>query len=194
MPRTKIILGSSSPRRKDLLRKMGYKIEVRTAPCQEDFSPEMDPRKVPEFLAEKKARAIGPLVSKDELLITADTIVLLDGEIIGKPKDKEDAVRILSLLSGKMHEVITGVVLSYKGRVFKTSAVTKVYFRPLSQETIRYYVDAYSPLDKAGAYGIQEWIGLIAVEKVEGSFYNVMGLPTSLLRHEIEKCLSGVSK
>jgi septum formation protein len=185
----KIILASQSPRRQDLLRKAGFDFEVYTQNIEEVFPDEMEPEAVPLFLAQLKAKSFENLAD-DEMLITADTVVLLKRKLIGKPKDLQEAQTLLEELSGKMHEVITGIHLRYKGREHSFSEVTRVYFRKLSIEDIQYYLKTQAPLDKAGAYGIQDWIGLIGVEKIEGCFYNVMGLPVSRLYQEIQRLLN----
>jgi septum formation protein len=185
----KIILASQSPRRQDLLRKVGFDFEVHTQNIEEVFPDEMEPEAVPLFLAQLKAKSFENLAD-DEMLITADTVVLLKRKLIGKPKDLQEAQTLLEELSGKMHEVITGIHLRYKGREHSFSEVTRVYFRKLSIEDIQYYLKTQAPLDKAGAYGIQDWIGLIGVEKIEGCFYNVMGLPVSRLYQEIQRLLN----
>jgi septum formation protein len=185
----KIILASQSPRRQDLLRKAGFDFEVHTQNIEEVFPDEMEPEAVPLFLAQLKAKSFENLAD-DEMLITADTVVLLKRKLIGKPKDLQEAQTLLEELSGKMHEVITGIHLRYKGREHSFSEVTRVYFRKLSIEDIQYYLKTQAPLDKAGAYGIQDWIGLIGVEKIEGCFYNVMGLPVSRLYQEIQRLLN----
>ncbi|MFI5134572.1 MAG: Maf family nucleotide pyrophosphatase, partial [Chitinophagales bacterium] len=147
----------------------------------------MPVRMVPSFLSEKKARDVGDYLKFDELLIAADTIVLFNGRIFGKPADEQEARQMLFMLSGNMHEVITGVTLKTRERELTFSELTRVYFRELSKEMIDYYVDKYKPLDKAGAYGIQDFIGFVGIEKVNGCFYNVMGLPMSRLIKEMKQ-------
>ena len=183
-----IILASNSPRRKELLKGLDIDFEVRVLPdIDESYPPDMLSEEVPIFIAEKKADAYLATLQKDELIITADTVVVLDGEIIEKPADKEDAIHILKRLSGRKHQVITAVVLM-TADVRKTFSVTSaVDFSELTDEEITYYVEHYQPYDKAGAYGIQEWIGYIGVRAIEGSFYNVMGLPIQRLYQEIIK-------
>lgn len=174
----RIILGSNSPRRKELLAGIDVEYEVRAlSNGDESFPQTMAHEEVPEFLARKKAAASLPSLKEDELLITADTVVLLDGMILGKPVDRDDAARMLRMLAGKQHRVITGVCLTTLWKQESFSDVAYVTFGPLSEEEIDYYVSRYDPLDKAGAYGVQEWIGYVAVEKIEGSYFNVMGLP-----------------
>lgn len=179
-----IILASSSPRRISLMRDTGFKFEIRNISVDEEYPSDLKATDVAIYLACKKSDYFKE-VSNDELIITADTTVCLDGEIIGKPKDREDAVNILKKLSGNKHSVITGVCLKMKDKVISFSECTYVYFKDLNDEEINYYVDNFKPYDKAGAYGIQEWIGYIGVEKIEGSFFNVMGLPIHRLYNEI---------
>jgi septum formation protein len=174
----RIVLASNSPRRKELLAGIDVAYEVRTLPDIDESYPESLPHEeVAEFLARKKADAYLHTLKADELLITADTIVLLDGTILGKPADKNEAFRMLRVLAGKQHRVITGVCLTTHVKQQSFSDTATVTFGALSDEEISYYVSRYDPLDKAGAYGVQEWIGYVAVEKIEGSYFNVMGLP-----------------
>lgn len=179
-----IILASSSPRRISLMRDTGFKFEIRNISVDEEYPSDLKATDVAIYLACKKSDYFKEVLN-DELIITADTTVCLDGEIIGKPKDREDAVNILKKLSGNKHSVITGVCLKMKDKVISFSECTYVYFKDLNDEEINYYVDNFKPYDKAGAYGIQEWIGYIGVEKIEGSFFNVMGLPIHRLYNEI---------
>lgn len=182
-----IVLASLSPRRKQLLEQAEVKFVIKTWPVKEEYPPEILPAEVPVYLAEKKARAIQKHCSGEELILAADTIVLLDDQVLGKPKDKKQACEILASLSGKRHVVITGVCL-LKGEEVKTfSETTKVYFRELSKEQIAHYVEQYDPVDKAGAYAIQEWIGLTGIEKIEGDYFNVVGLPVGRVVEEIGK-------
>ena len=174
----KIVLGSNSPRRRELLAGLDIDFEVQTIPgIDESFPETLRPDEVPVYIAKKKAEAYIPSMPADELLITADTIVWTFCEILGKPKDREDAIAMLRKLSGRVHEVITGVCITTKEKTVSFSASSAVCFAGLDEEEIIYYVDKYRPFDKAGSYGIQEWIGYVAVEAINGSFYNVMGLP-----------------
>jgi len=174
----RLVLGSNSPRRKELLAGIDVEYEVRTLPDVDESYPETLPHEeVAAFLARKKAAAYLSVLKDDELLITADTIVLIDGTILGKPADKDDAARMLRMLAGKQHRVITGVCLTTFQKQESFSDIAYVTFGPLREEEIDYYLSRYNPLDKAGAYGVQEWIGYVAVEKIEGSYFNVMGLP-----------------
>ena len=174
----KIVLGSNSPRRRELLAGLDIDFEVQTIPgIDESFPETLRPDEVPVYIAKKKAEAYIPSMPADELLITADTIVWTFGELLGKPKEREDAIAMLRKLSGRVHEVITGVCITTKEKTVSFSASSAVCFAGLDEEEIIYYVDKYRPFDKAGSYGIQEWIGYVAVEAINGSFYNVMGLP-----------------
>lgn len=174
----KLVLGSGSPRRRELLAGLDIPFEVRTLPCIDESYPSTLPAdKVPVYLARKKTEAYLPQLQANELLLTADTIVWTSNEILGKPKDRADAIAMLHKLSGRTHQVITGVCLTTHNRCISFPALSSVRFAQLDDDEIAYYVDHYRPFDKAGSYGIQEWIGYAAVESIEGSFYNVMGLP-----------------
>ena len=180
-----IILGSSSPRRKELLAAMGFEFRTMSPDIDESFSDEMPVENVPAFLAESKANALVDSLEKNDLLICSDTVVILNNKILGKPSDREDAISILQQLSGNTHSVITGVALKSFTKTKVFSVKTEVKFAKLNLEQIEFYVDNYHPFDKAGSYGIQDWIGLIGVEKIEGSYSNVMGLPTFELNKAI---------
>lgn len=173
----KFILASASPRRKQLLEAAETDFEIITAAIDETPPADMIAYQVPEFLARKKAAAVAAKGHTHTAVVAADTVVILEGEILGKPADAEDACRILGLLSGKMHEVVTGVCILYQAEQVSFSTVTQVFFRPLTELQIRHYVTVYRPFDKAGAYAIQEWIGLTGIERINGDYYNVMGLP-----------------
>lgn len=177
----KLILASSSPRRQQLMRAAGLQFEVRCKEVEEIYPSELEVENIPLYLARLKASAFRGEQAKDELLITADTIVCIHNKKVGKPRDKADAIRILEELSGNKHTVITGLCLTTLDEQKCFSVSTDVYFRTLTREEIEYYVEVYKPYDKAGAYGIQEWIGYIGIERIEGSFYNVMGLPVQTL-------------
>lgn len=184
----RIVLASNSPRRKELLAGIDVEYEIRMLPNIDESYPKTIPEDdVAEYLAKKKASAYLHDLKDDELLITADTIVLLDGMIIGKPVDEADAIRMLKLLAGKTHRVITGVCLATKKKQELFSDTAFVTFGNLSEEEIIYYVLNYKPFDKAGAYGVQEWIGYVAVERIEGSYFNVMGLPIYKVYKELKK-------
>jgi septum formation protein len=183
-----IILASNSPRRRELLKGLDLDFEVRViSGIKEDYPVSLLPEDVPEYIAGEKADAYINKLSFCDLLITADTIVIVDGQILGKPKDEEDACRMLQLLSGKTHEVTTGVCLLTTAFRRMFSVTSKVTFAQLTDADIKYYVNTYKPLDKAGAYGIQEWIGYIGVTALEGSYFNVMGLPVQRIFYELQK-------
>lgn len=182
----KIILASKSPRRSQLLKQAGFKFEVKTTEVEETYPPDLHTDQVAVYLARKKAKAAqGFLNQPGEVLLAADSIVIQDGVIFGKPKDKADAFRILKSLSGKMHRVITGVCLLSKQKEKSFSSISKVYFEDLTEEEINFYIEEYQPYDKAGAYAIQEWIGLCKISKIEGIYTNIMGLPVELVYREL---------
>ncbi|MCI1681922.1 MAG: Maf-like protein [Bacteroides sp.] len=184
----KVILASNSPRRKELLAGLGVAFEVRTLPDVDESYPEcLQGGDIPLYIAKKKANAYRDTMVPDELVITADTIVWLDGEVLGKPKDRNDASRMIHEMSGRTHEVFTGVCFTTVKRQHDFVVRTEVRFSQLNDEEITYYVDNFQPLDKAGAYGVQEWIGFIGVESIIGSYYNVMGLPVQRLYQELQK-------
>ncbi|MBL4654716.1 MAG: septum formation protein Maf [Bacteroidia bacterium] len=180
-----IILGSKSPRRKELLKQIIPEFEVLASETDESYPENLLPNQIAEFVANKKARAYSQDQIIEKILITADTIVTINHEILGKPKGKQEAIDMLTKLSGKSHDVITGVCLRLSSDIETFHETTKVYFKPLSQKEIEYYIDNFKPYDKAGAYGIQEWIGLTAIEKIEGCYYNVVGLPVSALYRKL---------
>lgn len=177
MSNFKLVLGSKSPRRQALIQELGFPVEIRTKEVEEIYPEDLPSEEVPEYLAKLKASPLKDSLSDNEILVTSDTIVLLDGNVIGKPTDADAAKKMLAKLSGNTHSVITGVCLTSKGEEHTFSSRTKVFFNELSTEEINHYVDNFQPLDKAGSYGIQEWIGYIGVSKIEGCYYNVMGLP-----------------
>ena len=184
----KLILASNSPRRKELLAGLGVPFEVRVLQDIDEHYPENLPvNEVARYIAKEKADAYRRIVAADELIITADTVVIVGDEILGKPMDEADAVRMLRLLSVRTHQVTTGVCLltAEKERCFDVT--TDVTFKTLTDEEIHYYVNRYRPFDKAGAYGIQEWIGYIGVTGLNGSYYNVMGLPVQRIYQELTK-------
>jgi septum formation protein len=188
MTNHKIILASNSSRRKELLKGLDIDFEVRVIPDIDESYPEATPPvEIPCFIARKKAEAYRLSISPGELIITADTVVVLDHQIIEKPADKEGAIRMIKRLSGRKHQVITAVVLMTIDKRREFSVTSTVDFTQLTDDEIVYYVDKYKPFDKAGAYGIQEWIGYIGVRGIEGSFYNVMGLPVQRLYRELNK-------
>lgn len=182
----KILLASKSPRRQELLKMLDRDFEVVSGiDVEETYPGELQPKEVPAYLSRLKSDAYRSMVGENELVLTADTIVLLDGEIIGKPADLDDAKRMLAKLSGRTHQVVTGVTIADRNNTKTFSVVTDVEFSQLSESQIEYYVENYKPLDKAGAYGIQEWIGAVGVKSINGSFYNVMGLPVHRLNEEL---------
>lgn len=182
-----IILASNSPRRKELLAGLGFDYEVRTLPdIDESYPAHLRGGDIPLYISKEKADAYKPMLQPGELIITADTIVWLNGEVLGKPRDREDAINMLHKLSGNTHEVFTGVTLTTTEKQRSFYAETKVTFARLTDEEIVYYVDKYQPFDKAGSYGVQEWIGFIGVERIEGSYFNVMGLPVQRLYRELK--------
>lgn len=184
----KLILASNSPRRQELLASLDLPYEVRIIPdIDESYPEDLEKEKIAEFISARKAEAYLPSLKADELLITADTIVLLEDKVFGKPKDEDEACQMLFELSDRNHNVITGVTLA-TNKKRKTFAVsTHVSFGKLHENEIKYYVSKYKPFDKAGGYGIQEWIGFVAVKHISGSYFNVMGLPVHRLYHELKK-------
>lgn len=184
----KVILASNSPRRKELLAGLGVDYEVRTLPDVDESYPEtLQGADIPLYIAKEKADAYVAMMRPGELMITADTIVWLDGKVLGKPRDREDALQMLRTMSGRTHEVFTGVCITTTDWQRSFTAQTEVRFATLSEEEIAYYVDNFQPMDKAGAYGVQEWIGFIGVENISGSYYNIMGLPVQKLYRELLK-------
>ena len=172
-----LILASKSPRRQQLLRDLGLNFSVQSMDIPEVFPENLGMTEVPVYLAELKAEAFRPQLKDNQLVITADTIVWLDGHVLNKPADYDEGFRMLSNLSGKKHQVITGVCLLSANKKISFYALTDVWFKSLTDEEIHYYLVHYQPYDKAGAYGIQEWIGYVGINHIEGSFLNVMGLP-----------------
>jgi septum formation protein len=182
-----IILASKSPRRQQLLKDLGLEFTVEVTDADESYPDGLSMQEIPVFLAELKASEFSRELGDSDLLITADTIVWLDGEVLGKPADKNDAIHMLRKLSNNEHQVVTGVCLKSKNKQKSFYAVSNVAFKELSDDEINYYIDHYQPYDKAGAYGIQEWIGYIGITHIEGSFFNVMGLPIQKLYTELLK-------
>lgn len=183
-----IILASKSPRRQELLQMMGIDFKVVLRDVDESYPEGLTPTQIALHIAEKKAKAFDEVI-QNEIVITADTIVSLDGKILGKPENEAHAFEILSDLSGKRHEVITAVCLLKNHQIISFYDISEVFFKELSEEQINYYISNYSPMDKAGAYGIQEWIGLVAVERINGSYSNIVGLPTQRLYEELQKLM-----
>ncbi len=185
-----IILASKSPRRQQLLKEIGLNFRiVNHLEMDEVYPAVLKAEEIPVYLAKAKAAFYESLIGPETILITADTIVWLESEVISKPVDYEDAVNMLMKLSGNMHEVFTGVCIKSIDRETVFHASSKVFFRKLGEEEIRFYVDKYKPYDKAGAYGVQEWIGYVGVERIEGSYFNVMGLPVQRLYCELVKMI-----
>lgn len=182
-----IILASQSPRRHQMLKELGLSFEIKTKEVEEVYPNGLTPEEIPVYLAELKGKAFKEDVVSNELVITADTIVCIDDWILGKPKDRNDAVKMLRALSGRAHQVISGVCLMSKEKKVSFATTTNVHFKILSEEEINYYIDNYKPFDKAGAYGIQEWIGFIGIDGIEGSYFNVVGLPIQRLYQELSE-------
>ncbi|MGE0021435.1 MAG: Maf family nucleotide pyrophosphatase [Draconibacterium sp.] len=185
LPDYNYILASKSPRRQELLRELGINFSVEILEVDESFPNNLIREEIPVFLAELKAKPFTGKLNKNDLLITADTIVWLNGEVFGKPVDRNDAIEILKKLSDNEHQVISGVCLTSAQKQKSFFSVSNVRFKKLSADEINFYIDEYKPYDKAGAYGIQEWIGYIGITHIEGSFFNVMGLPVQQLYTEI---------
>ncbi|MBL7910507.1 MAG: septum formation protein Maf [Bacteroidia bacterium] len=184
----KLILGSASPRRQDLLKSLGFEFLNKPIKADESLWPkELKAQEIPIFLAELKADAYEEPLKEDELLITADTVVWCDGKVFNKPENFAEGKKMLETLSGKMHEVFTAVCLKSANKQTTFYDVSKVYFKKLKTEEIEYYLTNFSPYDKAGGYGVQDWIGYIGIDKIDGSFYNVMGLPVKELYEELIK-------
>lgn len=184
--RYKVILASNSPRRRELLAGLGLQFEVRVlADIDENYPPTLPATQIAKYIAHKKAEANRAIMAENEMIITADTIVVVDDMVMGKPTDDADAIRMLSTLSGKTHKVITGVCITTLNKQTVFDVTTGVTFKTLTDEEINYYITHFHPTDKAGAYGIQEWIGYIGVTGLEGSYYNVMGLPVQRIYDEL---------
>jgi len=187
----KLILASNSLRRQQFFNDLNLKYEIRTSQIEETYPKNLKGHQVTDFLAELKAKSF--VLSKDEILISSDTIVWLEKEVIGKPKNNKDAFVILKKLSQKIHEVITSVCIKSIEKTKVFNETTKVSFSNLTDDMIHFYIDKYKPFDKAGAYGIQEWIGLVGIEKIEGSYTNVVGLPTEMFYRELKKFIEDLS-
>lgn len=183
-----IILASNSPRRKELLRGLDIAFDVRVQPdIAEDYPADTAPADVAAYISREKANAYKDTIAENELIITADTVVIVGNEILGKPHDDAEAKDMLHKISGRKHQVVTGVCLTTTEKQHCFSVSTDVTFKNLKEEEIDYYIETYSPLDKAGAYGIQEWIGYIGVTALEGSYFNVMGLPVQRIWEELNR-------
>lgn len=184
----KVVLASASPRRKELMLGLDVEFEVRRLPdVDESFPPELQGGDIPLHISREKANAYRPFMAPDELVITADTIVWCNGAALGKPADEDDARRMLRDMSGKTHSVFTGVAITTKDTQYSFVAKSDVTFAALDDEEIEYYIAKYRPMDKAGAYGVQEWIGYIGISNIVGSYFNVMGLPVQRLYSELKK-------
>ena len=177
MDKLKIVLGSKSPRRQSLVKELGFEVEIRMKEVEEVYPETLALIDVPEYLAKLKAEPLKLALKDNEVLLTSDTVVIHNGKLLGKPKDREDSIQMLKRLSNSSHTVVTGVSLISIKNSHSFSSHTEVYFSEISDEDIVAYVDQYAPFDKAGSYGIQEWLGYIGVKKIKGCYYNVMGLP-----------------
>ena len=183
-----ILLASKSPRRQNLLKELGINFNIITnIETNETYPNNINIFDIPEYLAKKKAKSYNKIINNNNLLITADTIVILNNKIINKPTDKKNAQEILQKISGNVHTVVTGVCLTSVEKQICFSEKSQVFFEELTNDEINYYINKYKPMDKAGAYGIQEWIGYIGIKKIEGSFYNIMGLPIQKLYEKLKK-------
>ena len=185
-----LILASKSPRRQELLKGLELNFEIRTKEIEENFPPALFREEIPLYLSNLKAKAFEKELNEKDLVITSDTIVWNENKQLGKPKDRREAIEMLQSLSGKQHEVITAVTLMTQSKSHSFYEVTKVFFKKLSLDEIEHYVDTYQPFDKAGSYGIQEWIGFVGIPKIEGDYFNVVGLPLNRLNLELEKFIS----
>lgn len=183
----KLVLASTSPRRQFLMREAGFKFRIEKPESDESFPDHMPVEMVPRYLAEKKAESFKPKLSEDEIVMTADTVVIIDGKILNKPANYDDAVRMLTQLSGRTHKVLTAVCLMAKDKQELFQDITKVTFKTLTPGEIDYYIKTCKPFDKAGSYGAQDWVGMVGIEKINGSYFTVMGLPM----HKVYKYLMG---
>lgn len=182
----KLYLGSQSPRRRELLSSLGYDFEIISINCEENYPKETPTEKVAGYLSELKANTFRNL-EESEILLTADTIVALDNQILGKPKNIQEAKKMLMALSGKTHQVYTGISIKTKDKIITKTDVANVKFLEISEAEIDFYINQFQPMDKAGAYGIQEWIGMTKIAKIDGSFYTIMGLPTAMVYELLEE-------
>lgn len=181
----KVVLVSQSPRRRELLKGLEIEFESTSVDTDETYPTTLQGADIPLYISKQKAEAYREFMAENTLAITADTVVFANGKILGKPKSKEDAVNMLKTLSGRTHQVITGVCLCTKERCHSFHSISEVTFDTLSDEEILHYIEVYKPFDKAGSYGIQEWIGYIGITNINGSYYNIMGLPVQKLYREI---------
>lgn len=188
LERYNLILASASPRRRQLLSECGIEFTLADKfECDESYPPTLHSSEVAQYISELKSNSYPAALNSHDILLTADTVVIAEDRILGKPADREDALSMLRMLSGRKHTVVTGVTLRTADKTHSFSVASDVIFREISDEEIAYYVDTYKPFDKAGAYGIQEWIGYVAIEGIEGSFFNVMGLPVQRLYVELRE-------
>lgn len=186
--RKKIILGSASPRRKELLAGLGLDFTVDTANnFEEVYNPQTPHEKIPEVLSEGKSHGFHRELEENEILITSDTLVLCEDHVMGKPHSREEAYEMLKLLSGRSHKVITAVTIRDRVKTSTSGDTAIVHFKELTDNEIYYYIDTFKPYDKAGAYGIQEWIGYIGINKIEGSYFTIMGFPVHMVYQELQK-------
>lgn len=183
----KVILGSASPRRKELLTKLGVKFDQQVFEIDETYPLDLSPYDVPEYLAKLKSHSFSNFIDENAVVITSDTVVVESNKILGKPTDESDALQMILKLSNKAHDVVTGVCLLFHNKRISFSNISKVYFEPISEQEAKFYIDTFSPLDKAGAYGIQEWIGQSRIRKIDGCYYNIMGLPLNALYNQFIK-------
>ncbi len=181
-----LILASNSPRRKQILTDAGFEFVVKVKPTNEDFSETMPVNEVAAYLANKKAEAFLDEIQENQIILTADTVVVINGQILNKPQNHNEAKSMLKLLSGQVHEVITGVCLLQKASKIAFSDIAKVYFNELSDQEIDHYIQVYKPFDKAGSYGVQDFIGMVGIPKIEGSYFTVMGLPIHRIYEELK--------
>lgn len=186
-----IILASKSPRRHELMKAAGFEFEIRTRSIDEAFPDDMPALEVAEYIAIQKAAAVTDWLTEENIIITADSVVILDGVIYGKPKSKEEAFGVIRKLSGKVHQVVTGVCIITQQKRVHFSEVANVHFEEITDKEIHYYINNYQPFDKAGSYGIQEWIGYVKVKKIEGTFPNIMGLPIHRVYAELMRLGKG---
>ncbi|TDE18198.1 Maf family nucleotide pyrophosphatase [Dyadobacter psychrotolerans] len=177
----KLILASNSPRRKQLLSEAGFEFELKVLPTDESFPADLASNQVAGFISHEKAEMFKSPANSDKLVLTADTVVIQDNQILGKPANRDDAFRMLKMMSGNSHQVVTAVSILHENTITTVSDTALVTFLQLDDAEINYYIEQYKPFDKAGSYGIQEWIGMIGIEKIEGSFYTIMGLPVHLV-------------
>ena len=182
----KILLGSNSPRRKELLQNLGFDFEVVSINCDEIYPENLEVEKIASYLSELKANAFRNLEAS-EILLTADTIVTFENKVLGKPKNREEAVEILQHLSGKTHQVYTGVSFKTSEKIITKTDVAEVEFAEISNDEMDFYIKNYQPFDKAGSYGIQEWLGMSKISRIKGSFYTIMGLPTHLVYETLKE-------